>query len=176
MIKRKIYNWFKSFFSKFIENDFDIERRLAVKELRDHYQKIVEQVGKEEKDHYNSIVDNQVETRLSQLNFSVNPTHVFQINKLGVPYLNMEPLDRPKAEQLKDEAKQLKDMLLYDILDSTLRNEAIKQGLLNSSKWEHILGAKQIVFNLDIIKGIINKISTIDISKIPERVQSSIVK
>ncbi len=171
-----LYSLFKKLFAKKIEDDIDLEKRLAVLYLKQNHRGELERVAQEEKDHYNALVDNSVENRFSALNFSVNPLHVFQLSSAGTPSLTLAPITREKAEQLKGEAQMLKDTLLWDIVDNTLRNEAIKQGLLHSKEWVHILGAKQIVYNLDIIKGIVDKMATLDLSKIPEKVESVLVK
>ena len=100
-------------------------------------------------------------------NHVVNPHHVFDLTKTGI-YLGMEPATKEKAKEIKQQASLLKDFLLWDILQETIRNEAIHIGLKTSTNWDGVIHGKAMLTNLDIIRGIVDKMAKIDISKIPD--------
>lgn len=96
-----------------------------------------------------------------------NPLHVFDISPSGIPYLGQEPITKERAKQLKQEAGLLKTMLLYDVIQETIRQEAITKSITLSKNWEEVLTGKTMLVNLGIIKKIVDKISSVDIDKLP---------
>jgi len=107
-------------------------------------------------------------------NHVVNPNHVFDLTKAGV-YLGMELTTRETAKELKQQASLLKDFLLWDILQETIRNEAIHIGLKTSMNWDGVLQGKSMLLNLDIIRGIVDKMAKIDVDKLLDSKDTKIV-
>jgi len=101
-------------------------------------------------------IDREVTNRLCQVNWLVNPLHVFQVSPSGIPYLGLEPISKQSAKTLHTDAKLIKDMLLYEVLQTTLRQKAIDQALKNSTEWEHVLPGKIMLYNLDIIQSVVD--------------------
>lgn len=97
-----------------------------------------------------------------------NPLHVFQISASGLPYLNQEPITKQKAQQLSQEAGLLKTMYIYEVIQESIRQEAMTKAVTYSKNWEETLAGKMMLFNLGIIKNIIESISKINTESIPE--------
>ena len=95
-----------------------------------------------------------------------NPLHVFDVSPSGIPFLAQEPITKERAKQLKSEAGLLKSMLIYDIIQETIRQEAVTKALL-SKNWEEVSTGKSMLVNLGIIKKIVNTIEGIDTEKLP---------
>lgn len=94
-----------------------------------------------------------------------NPLNVFDISPSGIAYLNKEPLNKEKAFQLKQEAGLLKSMDIWDVIQETIKKEALVKGITHSKNWEEVLAGKMMLHNLGIIKSIIDKIQNIDVDK-----------
>jgi hypothetical protein len=96
-----------------------------------------------------------------------NPLHVFDISPTGIPYINQEPITKPKALQLSQEAGLLKSMLLYDVIQESIKQEAVTKAL-KSEKWEDVITSKTMLVNLGIIKKIVDTVQSIDVDKLPD--------
>jgi hypothetical protein len=114
----------------------------------------------------NQLLDKQVQDRLCQVNYLVNPAHIFQVSPTGIAYLGLEPVSKQKAKELKSEAKLIQGTDLWDILQHTLRQKAIDMGMKNSTTWEHVLPAKMTVYSLDIIKSVVDSCAKIDVDRV----------
>jgi hypothetical protein len=101
-----------------------------------------------------------------------NPLHVFDISQGGIPYLNLEPITKPKALQLSQEAGLLKSMLLYDVIQESIKQEAMNKAVTCSKNWEEVLAGKMMLRNLGVIKKIIDTIQAINVDKLPEGIGS----
>ena len=115
----------------------------------------------------NDLINRRALNMFCEKNNVVNPHHIFDLTKTGV-YLGMEPATKEKAKELKQQASLLKDFLLWDVLQETIKNEAIHIGLKTSTNWEGTLQGKAMLINLDIIKGIVNKMAKINLDNIPD--------
>jgi hypothetical protein len=107
-----------------------------------------------------------------------NPLHVFDVTiqtirdgnnfkQIQIPYLSQEPITKPKALQLSQEAGLLKSMLLYDVIQESIRQEAVTKAM-KSVKWEDVITAKSMLVNLGIIKKIVDTVQSINIEKLPD--------
>lgn len=83
----------------------------------------------------------------------------------GVLYLHGKPIGETQLQNLKQEAKVLKTFYLWHILQETVKQEAIKKGINESTEWEHTLSAKMMLHNLGIIKSIVD---VFDVYTIPQ--------
>ena len=59
-------------------------------------------------------------------------------------------------------------MLLDDVIQDSISQEAIKQATFYSKNWEETLTGKMMLTNLGIIKKIVDTIQGIDVDKLPE--------
>jgi hypothetical protein len=120
----------------------------------------------------NKLDTEQIERKALNLfaekNHIVNPFHVFDLTRAGV-YIGMEPVTRERAKELKSQASLLKGFLLWDVLQETIRNEAVYIGLKTSTNFEGVLQGKAMLLNLDIIRGIVEKMDKINPDLIPEK-------
>lgn len=94
----------------------------------------------------------------------VDPDWVFALSKSGLVLLNGEQITTAELKNLKSEVRAFKEFQIYKILQNTLRQKAIDKSVLASTDLyslkgnEQVLGGKMMVYNLDIIQTIINRI------------------
>lgn len=94
----------------------------------------------------------------------VEPDLVISVNKTGLILLNGEQLTIPELKNLKSEVHALKEFQIYKILQNTVRQKAIEKAILASTDLytpkgnEQVLAGKMMVYNLDIIKTIIDQV------------------
>lgn len=125
--------------------------------------------GKENTDkYYWGIIENEVFDMYSFKNWQVNPQLVFSVNLKGVCYLKDKPLTFDKSLQLKQDANQIINMLLWDVLQNTLRQKAIEKSVIESENWEQVLSGKMMIHSLNIINTIVEQCKKIDIDKLPK--------
>ena len=96
-----------------------------------------------------------------------NPLHVFDVSPSGIPYINQEPITKPIAMQLKQEAGLWKSTMLYDVIVETIKQEAMTKAVTLSKNWDEVLAGKAMLLNLGIIKNVINRLSTLDTDRLP---------
>lgn len=101
-------------------------------------------------------------------NWLVNPNHVFQVSKTGIPYLGMEAIKKDKLNNLQQQAKQILDSEIWPILTTLVRHKAIEKAVKESTEWEHVLPGKMMVYNISLLENLVKYIAEVDISKIPD--------
>lgn len=143
---------------------------------QDIWNKGFEEGFKKASEDHEALVERHVQNKFSELNYLVNPLHIFQVSPMDIAYLGHEPITKDKARQLKLEATMLKETLLWDVFQSTVRQKAIDQGFKNSTEWRHVEPAKTMVMNLDVLKSIVLTCLNIDLEKLPEGTPSKQVR
>lgn len=94
----------------------------------------------------------------------VDPEYVFAVSKTGLVQLNGQQITSLELKNLKSEVRALKDFSIWKIVLATLREKAIEKAVLTSTDLyslkgnEQVLAGKMMIYNLDIIKTIIDKI------------------
>jgi hypothetical protein len=101
-------------------------------------------------------------------NWLINPKQVFTIGPSGIPYVGFEPITKSKATELQSEAKLLQSMNLWEVFQQTIKQEAIKKSVYESTEFNHVLPGKMMIHNLGLLQAILKSILSIDIEKIPE--------
>ncbi len=94
----------------------------------------------------------------------VDPDWIFAVTKGGLIQLNGEQVTTQELKNLKSEVRALKEFQIYKIMQNTIRQKAIEKAVLVSTDLysakgnEQVLGGKMMVYNLDIIQTIMNRI------------------
>lgn len=94
----------------------------------------------------------------------VEPYYVFSVSKSGSILLNGEQITLQELKNFKSEVRALKDMQVWRIVQNTIRQKAIEKAVLTSTDLyslkgnEQILAGKMMIWNLDVIKTIIDDI------------------
>jgi hypothetical protein len=94
----------------------------------------------------------------------VDPTKVLTITKTGLMMLNGEQLGEREINNYKSEVRTMKSFMIYDIIMNTVRQKANEKAILHSNASNYVntnpdlLAGKMMIFNLDIVKTIIDKI------------------
>lgn len=92
---------------------------------------------------------------LASLLCTVNPEYVMTLGKDGSMFLNGKKIDDTEAATLKSEAIALKNFKLWNIMQETLHDQAIKVMCEKSTNWEDMRGGKLMLHNLEVIKTIV---------------------
>lgn len=121
-----------------------------------------------QKETDSGLVAKRAQDLYSQQNWLVNPNHVFQVTKDGIPYLDMDPITKEKLKELQHQAKFLQDTELWAVLTTLVRQKAIEQAINKSTSWEHVLPGKMMVHNIALLEGLVKYIAEVDISKVPD--------
>lgn len=94
----------------------------------------------------------------------VDPEFVFSVSKAGNALLNGDQITTAELRNLKAEVHALKEFQIYKILQNTLRQKALEKAVLTSTDLyslkgnEQVLSGKMMVWNLDVLKTIVNSI------------------
>lgn len=96
--------------------------------------------------------------------WSVDPERVFSVSKGGSLMLGGKQITDVEKKNIKSEVRALKDFEVYRIIVNTLRQKAIEKAILTSTDLyslkgnEQILAGKMMIYSLDIIKTIVDRI------------------
>lgn len=83
----------------------------------------------------------------------------------GVVYIGGKPASENEIRQLLAEIKALETSRLWQILNETVKNDAVDRGWNKSTNLEHLNTAKTIFYALDLQSSIIKIIKTQDKKK-----------
>ncbi len=152
-LKHKLRDWlFKGELANAQSKGFEVGCETAKKDIENEVnKKFTEKMS----DYYNK-------------NWLINPKQVFTISPSGIPYIGFEPITKDKAKQLQSEAKLLKDFTLWEVFQQTIKQEAIKKSVYESTEFSHVLPGKMMIHNLGLLQAIVKSILNIDIDKVPE--------
>lgn len=173
-MKQWLYRKFRDLFINQIESDYTIGqwvggRLMLNTETKAAFNKGYEKGNQETKDQYEALVDKQVKDKFSEINFLVNPNHIFQQIQ-GIPYLGQEPISKREATNLRSEAITLKSMKIWSLYQDMIRNQALTDGVKTSTKWEQVVSSKNMVYCLDILKSTVNSLANMNLDAIPDKV------
>lgn len=115
-------------------------------------------------------IEQRVVDKYSQVNYLVNPSHVFQVSKTGIPYLGLEPITKDKLKELQIQAKSLLDTELWSILTTMIRSKAVDKAIKESTEWNHVLPGKMMVHNISLMESLLDYLSKVDLNSIPDAV------
>lgn len=88
---------------------------------------------------------------------NIQPTIFTEVK--GKIYLGREEIRPEIRELLRDQSKWLLDSQLYEILRSTIINEASQMALIQSTDWDHVLSAKMLWHWNFVLENMIKKLS-----------------
>lgn len=98
----------------------------------------------------------------------IEPIDTYEVVKAvkGVLYLGTDPMTEIEVANLKQEVRALRTFRIWRIMQETVRQQAIERGVITSENWEHVLSAKAMLFDLDILRNIVTAIDTYSIPQI----------
>jgi len=94
----------------------------------------------------------------------VDPEKVLTVNASGLVFLKGEQITERELLNLKSEIRSIKGMQFYDLVQNTIRAKAVEKAVLTSTDLyslkgnEQVLAGKMMIYNLDIIKTLVEKI------------------
>lgn len=164
-----MYKLFKYFFKKDIESDYDlrlwIDSQTKVSQVQEEaFQRGVAKTKIENEE----TIQQQAIDLFSKQNWIVNQNHVFQVSKTGIPFLGLEPVTKEVARELQQQARALKDFLVWDVFKNTVKQQAIDLALKTSTSWEHVLPSKMMIHNLTLLDSIITAMDKFNLDNIGE--------
>ena len=74
-------------------------------------------------------------------------------------YIGGEKITPTLRDVLKSQSESLKTSQLWEVIESTIINEANSLALVQSQNWEHVLSAKQLYHWQHMVKNIIHTLS-----------------
>ncbi len=99
--------------------------------------------------------DKELEAKFAKLLVSVNPYEVFTSHKTGsILYLNRKPIEDTEIADLQSQVAFLRQSRLWNILNETVRSQAMDTMFTNSKTIEDLTFGKAMLYNL----GVQNKI------------------
>lgn len=147
-MKSKIKDWL---YRKFISKGFLELKKEAYDNGYNH--------GKNE---FNEYVDAMVNMRLSKDHWLVNPDDVLTVNERQIVFLNGEQISDIEIKELKAEAKAIKNMKLWRIMQETLRQKAVEKSVITSDASvlrdvnPELISGKMMIHSLGIMKSIVD--------------------
>lgn len=94
----------------------------------------------------------------------IDPDKVFSTTKTGIIMLNGKQITSVELKNLKAEVRTFQNFMLYGILVNSIRKLAIDKAVLTATDLyspkgnEQVLAGKMMIYNIDIIQTIINRI------------------
>ena len=85
----------------------------------------------------------------------VDINHVVELSD-GRLFIGGVPLTEIEENNLREEARTLRQFKIWKIIQETLRHKAIEKAILHSTEWEHTLAGKMMLHNLGIILSIVD--------------------
>lgn len=113
------------------------------------------------KDEFRDEIDQRVNAIKSRSHWLVNPDDVLTVSESKIVYLNGEQLSALEIKELKAEAKAIKNMKLWSIMQETLRQKAIEKSVITSDASvlrdvnPELISGKMMIHSLGIMKSIV---------------------
>ena len=77
-------------------------------------------------------------------------------DNLTIIYLNGEQISEQEVKNLREEAKLMKKLRIWKIIDETLEDHARQMMFKNSKNWEDMVFGKAILYNKSIERNIVD--------------------
>lgn len=163
-MRHKLFQFFVRKFRPELDELFKVENATELeKAFRSGYDNA--------KTHFETMTDQIANLKYTGRHYLVNPHDVFTVSQSNIPYLDLEPINKKLAQELKENAMTLKSYRLWSVLKETVRKRAILNGLYlsdtKSPDWkEQILASKMMIHNIGILESIVNYLADLDVSKL----------
>ena len=96
---------------------------------------------------------------LQEQDQSQNSDKVFKEVK-GEIFIGGEKIRPELRDILREQAKYLSTSQIYEVFNSTIKNEAFDLALNKSKDWDHVLYAKALAYWVDVMTSMVNKLKT----------------
>ncbi len=85
----------------------------------------------------------------------------------NVIYLGPNKITPSEANRLKEEAKQIKMLHIWSVLQETLKQKAIEKGHYLSQSFEELLASKMMLHSLGVIRSIVDMCASLQVKDEP---------
>lgn len=117
-------------------------------------------------EHAKADADHWWKSKVSEMEKSwfVDPDNIFSIGRTGFIMLGGQQIGDKELANLKSEVRALKSMQIYEIMQHTTRQKALERSVIGATDLysakgnEQVLAGKMMVYSLDIIKTVIDRI------------------
>ena len=105
-----------------------------------------------------SLKNKLVNQLIKHLLSPIDDYHVLAVDKAGNEYLGGKAITNEERKQLRTEAKLLKTLRIWKVLQETIRQKSLEKGMIEATEWEHVLFAKAMLHDLGIMQSIVKQL------------------
>lgn len=88
----------------------------------------------------------------------VDPFAVVTITQDRKIMLGSEQITETELKNLQAEAKVLKNMRIWHVLQETVKQKSIQMGFVEAETWERTMSGKMMLHNLGILKSVVDSL------------------
>lgn len=157
---QKLKNWARNW----LKEEFEKARKDGYYEGQQWYDTNLNKLRAENIQLTSKVAQFEAKQRNPEDTWYVDPELVFAVTKTGLIQLNGKQVTAMELKNMKSEVRAMKEFTVYKVIDMTLRQKAIEKAVLTSTDLyslkgnEQVLAGKMMIYNLDIIKTILNAI------------------
>lgn len=91
----------------------------------------------------------------------VDPEEILSLSRTGQLLLGGHGIDESKLRNLKTEADYIERSLMWEVLQTTLKQRALEKAVYHSANYEQVLAGKMMLHSLELLQAMVCQVTKV---------------